>query len=199
MQNYKIHPGTKPGPTDLRFKGRKVILFSENELKLNYNTMQGSNFVPWQYSGLPFLGKRTFVFVLRKQTKLSYSNTEFKHFPGGNTMDLCVRGEPERNVCFRSPKMYQNSPMAMLNSNIFPEINTADPVLWERKICFCSPKCTITLLQQCKIQQFSGDNTPDLRSGRGEFVFILRKCTENILQQCRIQKLSRGKYSRPPF
>ena len=55
--------------------------------------MQNSNFVPGQYSGPPFQGWRTFVFVLRIWTKLSYSNAEFKNFPGDNTLDLRVRGE----------------------------------------------------------------------------------------------------------
>ena len=127
--------------------------------------MQDSNFVPGQYSGPPFQGRRTFVFVLRKRTKLSYSNAEFKNFPGDNyhTMDLRVRGEPERNVCFRSPKMYQNSPIAMLNSNIFPGTIPRTPVLWERKICFCSSKMyhnSPTAMQNSL--QFSGNNTPDL-------------------------------------
>ena len=46
----------------------------------------------------------------------------------------------ERKVCFRSPKMYQNSPTAMQNSNIFPGTILRTPVLGERKVCFCSPK-----------------------------------------------------------
>ena len=97
--------------------------------------------------------------------------------------------------------MYQNSPTAMLDSNIFPGTIPRTPVLGERKICFCSPKMHHNSpIQQRRIQQFSGVNIPDLRfRGERKFVFIFRKCAKTLLQQCRIQKFSRGQYSRPPF
>ena len=47
----------------------------------------------------------------------------------------------ERNVCFRFPKMYHNSPIySNAEFKHFPGDNTPDHVLGERKICFCSPK-----------------------------------------------------------
>ena len=80
---------------------------------------------------------RTFVleeggslFLFSKNVlKLSYSNAEFKKFPG---------------TILRTP------------------------VLGERKVCFRSPKCTKTLIQQCRIQ-----NTPFLGMG-GESCLLLK-------------------------
>ena len=84
--------------------------------------MQNSNFVPGQYSRPPFQGKRTFVFVLRKWTKFSYSNAEFKNFPRDNTSDLRVRGE-ERSFSFSEnvPKLsYSNAEFKHFLGEIYP-------------------------------------------------------------------------------
>ena len=77
--------------------------------------------------------------------------------------------------------MYQNSPIAMLNPNIFPGTIPRTPVLGERKICFCSPKMyhnSPTAMQNSKI--FWG-TIPGTFVLVGEFVFILRKCTKTLL------------------
>ena len=128
--------------------------------------MQNSNFVPGQYSGPPFQGWRTFVFVLRIWTKLSYSIMPNSKIIRGTITWTFVLGE--RNVYFRSLKMYQNAPTAMLNSNIFPGTIPRTPVLGERKICFYSPKMhhnSPTAMQNLKI---GGINIPDLCFGVGE-------------------------------
>ena len=61
----------------------------------------------------------------------------------------------------------------------------------ERGICFCSPKCTETLLQRCICNNFSGDYTPDPVLGEKKSVFLLQKCFKTLLQQCRIVKYFR--------
>ena len=61
MQNSKIHPGTKPGPTDLRLRGRKVFSFSENVLKLNYNNAE-FKFCPGTILRTPVSGEKAVCF-----------------------------------------------------------------------------------------------------------------------------------------
>ena len=75
--------------------------------------MQISKIFPGTITRTFVLGVGKFVFVLRKITKtLLYSNAEFTILPG-TIPRTPVFGE--REVCFRSPKMYQNSPTAMQN------------------------------------------------------------------------------------
>ena len=100
-----------------------------------------------------------------------------KTFPG---KILQIPGFRGRNVCFRSKKMYQNSPTAMLDSNIFPGTIPRTPVLGERKICFCSPKMHHNShIQQCRIQKFSGVNIPDLRFKGRKICFRFPKMYQN--------------------
>ena len=61
--------------------------------------------------------------------KLSYSNAEFKTVPGDNTPVL-----GERKVCFRFPKMYQNSPTAMQNYKTISGVEPPDPRFWEGEV-----------------------------------------------------------------
>ena len=65
MQNSKIHPGTKPRPMDLRFRGRKVFSFSENVLKLNYNNAE-FKFCPGTILRTPVSGEKTVCFCSPK-------------------------------------------------------------------------------------------------------------------------------------
>ena len=76
----------------------------------------------------------------------------------GTTPRTFVLGE--KNVRFRSQKMYRNSNIAMLNSNIFSETIPRTPILGRGKYVFVLQKCTITLLQQCRIHKFSGGQYP---------------------------------------
>ena len=65
------------------------------------------------------------------------NNAEFKNFPGDNTPDPRFRGEEN---LFSFSKMYQNYPIAMQNSKIFPGTIQRTFVLGERKVGFISPK-----------------------------------------------------------
>ena len=97
--------------------------------------------------------------------KLSYSNAEFKNFPGDNTPDS-VSGEGK--VCFRSPNMYQNSPIQQCRIQKFSRGQYPEPSFEGRgKFVFALRKCTKTLLQQCRIQKFSLGQYPGPRF-RGE-------------------------------
>ena len=118
VQNWKIHPGTKPRPTDLRFRGRKVLSFSVNVLKLNYNNNAEFKFCPGTILRTPVSGEKNVCFCSPKMKQLSYSNAEFKNSPGDNTLNLRVRGE-ERLLSF-SENVPKLSYIEMLNSNIFP-------------------------------------------------------------------------------
>ena len=127
-------------------------------------------------------------------------SAEFKIFPGENTPNPRSRGEES----FRSPKMYQNSPTAMLDSNISPGTIPRTFVLGERKICFCSPKTHHNSpIQQCRIQKFSGVNIPDLHFRGGSGWGNLFSFSENVpklsYSNAKIQKFSLGQYSRPSF
>ena len=77
----------------------------------------------------------------------------------------------EKKICFCSPKMYHNCPTAMQNSKFFGGQLYPGPSFQGGEFVFILQKCTVTLLQQCKIQKFSEDNTPDLRFRGGGVCF----------------------------
>ena len=80
-------------------------------------------FCPGTIFRTPVSGEETFDFVLRKWTKLSYSNAELKNFPGDKTLDLRVRGEERLFfVCFVLKLSYSNAEFKH-----FPGDNTPDP------------------------------------------------------------------------
>ena len=109
-------------------RGEKSLFsFSENVPKLSYSNAEFQNFpgdnTPTFVSGI---GK--FFFVLRKFTEtLLYSNAEFTNSPGIIVPRTPVLGE--RKVCFRSPKMYQNSPIQQCRIQKKKSgVETPDPV-----------------------------------------------------------------------
>ena len=68
----------------------------------------------------------------------------------------------KKEVCFRSPKMYQHFSTAMQNSKLFPGTILQTP-LGRGKFVFGNRKCTNTLLHNnAKFKNIAGDNTPDL-------------------------------------
>ena len=174
MMNSKFLPGTKPQIFFLwkrkvfilnlvpSFYGRGKFLFSfsENVKKLSYTAMPNSKISPGTLlrSPDPVLGERRVCFCIRKCTKLSYSNSEFKNFSGTifrthvfrkSKLSYCntsiamqnsklftklrtfVSGK--RKVCFRFSKMYWNS----LTTNCFPGTLLRTPVPGKRRVCFC--------------------------------------------------------------
>ena len=85
-------------------------------------------------------------------------NTNSEIFSGTKPRTFVLGG---KKVCFRSPKMYQNSPTAMQNSKNFPGTILRTPVLGEKKFCFYFfKKFTKTLLQQCRFPKKSGGKAP---------------------------------------
>ena len=74
--------------------------------------------------------------------------------PGLVFLDTSDPDLGERKFCFRSLKMYQNSPTAMQNSKFFPGTIPQTFVSGGKgKFVFVLRKCTKSLLQQCKIQK----------------------------------------------
>ena len=71
--------------------------------------MQNSKTFPGKILQTPVLGERKVCFRSPKMNQLSYSNAEFKNFPGSISPDLRFSGRGG-GICFHSPKMYQNSP-----------------------------------------------------------------------------------------
>ena len=83
--------------------------FRSPKMYLNSTTtMQNSNFVPEQYSGHPFQRRRMSVLFSKHEINSPTVMPNSK-ISRGTIPRTFVLGE--RNVCFRSPKMYQNSPI----------------------------------------------------------------------------------------
>ena len=119
MQNSQILRGQYPGPpgTILRtpVSGEMKVCFRSPKMYKNSPTaMQNSKIFPGTIPRTFVLSAGKFVFVLQKFTKtLLFSSAEFPNSPGTLPRTPVLE---ERKVCFRSPKMYQNSPTAMQNS-----------------------------------------------------------------------------------
>ena len=96
----------------------------------------------------------------------------------------------ERNVCFRSPKMYHNSPTAMQNSKIFPG-TIPRTFLLGRGFVSILRKCTNIKLSysNAEFQNFPGENTPDHRFREEESLFSFST----------FQKLNQLSYSNAEF
>ena len=112
FRSPKIFPGAMPRTLVL---GERKFCFRSPKMYQNSPTaMQNSKIFPGTIPRTFVSGAGKFVFVLRKFTQtLLYSNAEFTN-PPRTIPRTPVLGE--RKVCFRSPKMYQNSPTAMQNS-----------------------------------------------------------------------------------
>ena len=87
-----------------------------------------------------------------------------------------------REVCLRSPKLYQHSPIVQQYriQKFTPGQNHAprNSVLWEGKF-FVFRKCTKIQLQRCRIQILSRDNTPDTRFRGEERLFLFSENETN--------------------
>ena len=107
MMNSKIFRETKPRTF---VSGESLFSFSKNVLKLSYSNAEFNKFPGDNTPDPRFRGEESLFLFFENVPKLSCSNAEFKHYPG------TIPGTPglgEKKVCFRSPKMYQNSPTAI--------------------------------------------------------------------------------------
>ena len=95
----------------LCFEGEESsFLFTENVLKLSYSNTEFKKFPGDNILESHFTGEESLFPFSENVPKFSYSNAEFKNSPMDNTPDLRLR---VRKICFRSLKMYQDSPTPM--------------------------------------------------------------------------------------
>ena len=157
-------------------------------LKLSYSNAEFKKFPGDNTPDPRFKGEENLFSFSENVPKLSCcnSNAEFKNFPGDKTPDLCFRG---RKVCFRSPKMYQNSPTAMKYSNFHGD-NTPDPRFRGQESLFSFSENVLKLsYSNAEFKNYLGDNTPEPRF-RGEGSLFL--FSENV------PKLSYSNFQRGP-
>ena len=188
MLNSNIFPETISRTPVL---GERKICFCSPKMHHNSPTaMQNSKIFRGTISRTFVLGRGGKFFSFSENVpKLSYSEAEFKKIPGDNIFQTPVLGE--RKVCFCSPKMYQNSPIAMQNSKIFPVTIHWTPVLGERKVGFISPKIfqnAPTAMQNSK--KFQNSRIP-VFGKRGESCLLLKLCLATPLVQ-REENVGRG-------
>ena len=113
---FKHFPGDNT--PDPRFWGEEsLFLFYENQNCPTVIAMQNSKFFPGTFGpsdlrtlDLRFMEEENLFSFSKTVLKFSYSNAEFKTFPGDITRTPVLG---EMRVCFRSPKMYQNSRTAL--------------------------------------------------------------------------------------
>ena len=89
----------------------------------------------------------------------------------------------ERKVCFRSPKVYQDSltVTAIKNSKNFPGDKTPEFCFRGGKFVFVLRKCILKLSYgKAEFKNFLGDKTPDLCSRGGEKSLFL--FSKNVLK-----------------
>ena len=164
-------------------------MFSRNALKQYYSNAEFKKF-PGN-NGLPFIGEEILFPFSGNVPKLSYSNADFQNFPGDNTLNSTLGA---RKICFRSPKIYWNSPTAMQNSKIFPGAIPRIPVFGVGKFVFVLWKFSKTLLySNAEFTNSPGTipRTPVLRE-RGKYVSVLRKCTKTLLSAIPNSKIFPG-------
>ena len=156
MQNSKIFPGTKPRTIIL---GESLFLFSENVLKLSiYSNAEFKNFPADSTTDPRFRGRESLFSFSKNVPKLSYSHVQNSTiFPGTIPRTFVLGG---RKVCFRSPKVYLNSPTAMQN-RVLQKSMAKNFLSQNLKIkiapwCFSHSFicCVITYLISCSLVKF---------------------------------------------
>ena len=123
-QQCRIQNFSREQNPDLHFRGWGRLFRSPKMYWNSPTAMQNSKIFPGTILRTPVLGEESLFSYSVNVLKLFYNNAEFKNSPRDNTPTPVLWA---REVCFCSPKMYQNSPTVMQNSKKNPVVEPPDP------------------------------------------------------------------------